>query len=339
MVIALIVNPEGFPLAYEVLPGNTQDKQTLKGFLASIEQRYGKADRIWVMDRGVPTEETLGIMRKSDPPVHYLVGTPKGLLSRLEGAFLDRSWKEVREQLDVKVLQKEDEVYVLARSGDRIQKERAIRRRRLKRLWRRLHELATMKRQSREKLLMRLGAAKQEAGQTWRLVEVQTPPFSFRLNRKALRETRCREGRYLLRTNLKDNDPASLWKMYMRLIEVEQAFKELENDLALRPIHHQLEHRIEAHIFVAFMAYCLQVTLKNLLRMQACGLTPPRVMEQMAAIQMLDVQAPTTTGQWLSMSRYTQPEPAQQLLLSMLDLELPPQPPPRITTTMPPNRT
>jgi len=338
-VIALIVNPDGFPLAYEVLPGNTQDKQTLRDFLAKIEQRYGKADRIWVMDRGVPTEETLEIMRKSDPPVHYLVGTPKGLLSSLEDAFVNRPWKEVREQLIVKLLPKEGEVYVLARSADRVQKERAIRRRRLKRLWRRLHELATMKRQSHESLLMRLGAAKQDAGQTWRLVEVQTSPFSFRLNRRALRETRCREGRYLLRTNLNENDPTSLWKMYMRLIEVEQAFKELKNDLALRPIHHQLEHRIEAHIFVAFMAYCLQVTLRNMLRRHACGLTTPRVMEQMAAIQLLDVQAPTTTGQWLTMSRYTQPEPTQQLLLSILDLQLPPQPPPRITTTMPPNQT
>jgi transposase len=339
VVIALIVNPDGFPLAYEVLPGNTQDKQTLKDFLARIEERYGKADRIWIMDRGVPTEETLEIMRKSDPPVHYLVGTPKGLLSSLEGVFLDRPWKEVHEQLDVKLVQKEGEVYVLARSGDRIQKERAIRRRRLKRLWRRLHELAAMKHQSHEKLLMRLGAAKQEAGQVWRLAEIVISPFSFRLNRKVLREVRRREGRYLLRTNLHEKDPASLWKMYMRLIEVEQAFKELKNDLALRPIHHQLEHRIEAHIFVAFMAYCLQVTLKNMLRAHACGLTPPRVMEQMAAIQMLDVQAPTTTGQWLSMSRYTQPEPTQQLLLSMLNLHLPPQPPPRITATMPPNQT
>jgi len=335
VVIALVVTPEGFPLAYEVLPGNTQDKSTLRDFLKRIETRYGKADRIWVMDRGVPTEETIQEMRASTPAVHYLVGTPKARLSRLEEDFLKCEWKQVREKLDVKLLQEEGEIYVLTRSGDRIQKERAMRRRKLKRLWRRLKELAAMKNQSQEKLLMRLGAAKQDAGQVWRLVEVQLTPFTFSLNHEALSAARRREGRYLLRTNLTNQDPAELWRMYMRLSEVEQAFKELKNDLGLRPIHHQLEHRIEAHIFVAFMAYCLQVTLKQLLRSHAGGLTPQRVMEQMAGIQMLDVLAPTTTGQWLSMARYTQPDKTQQLLITLLGMELPLQPPPKITPEMP----
>jgi len=335
VVIALVVTPEGFPLAYEVLPGNTQDKQTLRGFLRHMETRYGKAQRVWVMDRGVPTEEVLAEMRQSDPPVHYLVGTPKGQLNRLEASFAVQPWEQVREQLEVKLLAEEGEVYVLARSGDRVQKERAIRRRKLRRLWRRLQEVAAMKRQTQEQLLMRLGAAKQDAGQFWRLVRVQTEPFFFALDRAALRQARRREGRYVLRTNLAARDPATLWRMYMRLGEVEQAFKELKNDLGLRPIHHQLEHRIEAHIFVAFMAYCLQVTLKNLLRGHAGGLTPPRVMEQLAGIQMLDVQAPTTTGQWLTMARYTQPDPAAQLLLTLLGLQLPPQPPPKISPLAP----
>ena len=335
VVIALVVTPEGFPLAYEVLPGNTQDRTTLRDFLRRIETRYGKADRVWVMDRGVPTEETIQEMQTSTPPVHYLVGTPKARLNQFEEAFLKCEWQQVREKLDVKLVKEAGEMYVLTRSGDRIQKERAMRRRKLKRLWRRLKELSAMKNQSLEKLLMRLGAAKQEAGQVWRLVQVQTAPFTFCLNREALRIARRREGRYLLRTNLTHQDPEQLWRMYMRLSEVEQAFKELKNDLGLRPIHHQLEHRIEAHIFVAFMAYCLQVTLKQLLRAHAGGLTPARVMEQMAGIQMLDVLAPTTTGQWLSMSRYTQPDKTQQLLLSLLRLDLPPQPPPKITPDMP----
>lgn len=335
VVIALVVTPDGFPLAYEVLPGNTQDRTTLRDFLKRIETRYGKADRVWIMDRGVPTEETIQEMQASTPPVHYLVGTPKARLNQFEEAFLKCEWKQVREKLDVKLVEDAGEIYVLTRSGDRIQKERAMRRRKLKRLWRRLKELAAMKNQSLEKLLMRLGAAKQEAGQVWRLVEVHPAPFTFRLNRDALRAVRSREGRYLLRTNLTHQDPAELWRMYMRLSEVEQAFKELKNDLGLRPIHHQLEHRIEAHIFVAFMAYCLQVTLKHLLRAHAGGLTPPRVMEHMAGIQMLDVLAPTTTGQWLSMSRYTQPDKTQQLLISLLGLDLPPQPPPKITPDMP----
>lgn len=336
VVIALVVTPEGFPLAYEVLPGNTQDRQTLAGFLKRIEDRYGRAERIWIMDRGVPTEDTLEQMRQSDPPVRYLVGTPKGRLTRLEAAFLEQPWKQVRERLDVKWLAEDGELYVLTRSGDRVQKERGIRRRKLKRLWDRLHELAAMKRQPREKLLMRLGVAKHQAGKFWRLVQVETSPFSFRLNRQALREVRRREGRYLLRTNLPPTDPAGLWQMYMRLSEVEQAFKELKNDLGLRPIHHQLESRIEAHIFVAFMAYCLQITLRHRLRTHAGGLTTPRAMEQMAGMQMLDVLAPTTTGQWLLMSRYTQPDKTQQLLLSLLGLQLPQQPPPRITPSMPP---
>ena len=290
------------------------------------------------MDRGVPTEETISEMQTNNPPVHYLVGTPKGRLNRLETSFLACEWQQVREKLDVKLLKQDGETYVLTRSGDRAQKERAIRRRKLKRLWRRLTELAAMKRQSQEQLLMRVGAAKQNAGRVWQLVDVQLTPFAFRLDRQALRDVRRREGHYLLRTNLSSQDPTQLWRMYMRLSEVEQAFKELKNDLGLRPIHHQLERRIEAHIFVAFMAYCLQVTLKHLLRSHAGGLTPPRVMEQMAGIQMLDVLAPTTTGQWLSMSRYTQPDRTQQLLLSMLGLELPQQPPPKITSAMPVGR-
>jgi hypothetical protein len=337
VVIALVVTPEGFPLAYEVLPGNTQDKQTLPAFLRHIESRYGKAQRIWIMDRGVPTEEVLAEMRASDPPVHYLVGTPKGQLSRLEHAFAGQPWEEVRENLAVKLLPEDGEVYVLARSGDRVLKERGIRKRKLKRLWKRLKELQSMKRQTREQLLMRLGAARHEAGQFWRLVEVRTDPFRFSLNREALRQIRRHEGHYILRSNLVARDPAHLWRMYMRLGEVEQAFKELKNDLGLRPIYHQLEHRIEAHIFVAFMAYCLQVTLKNLLRQHACGLTPPRVIEQMAGIQMLDVVAPTTTGKWLTMSRYTQPDRTTHLLISLLRLQLPPQPPPQITADMPIN--
>lgn len=335
MVIALVVTPEGFPLAYEVLPGNTQDKQTLRDFLRHIETRYGKAERVWIMDRGVPTEETLAEMRQSDPPAHYLVGTPKGQLGRLEEAFAGQPWEQVRDQLTVKPLAEDGDVYVLTRSADRVQKERAIRRRKLKRLWRRLKELAAMKRQTRERLLMRLGAARQEAGQFWKLVRIQTEPFACSLDRAVLRQMSRREGHYVLRSNLSARDPAALWRMYMRLGEVEQAFKELKNDLGLRPIHHQLEHRIEAHIFVAFMAYCLQVTLKNLLRNHAGGLTPPRVIEQLAGIQMLDVWAPTTTGQWLSMSRYTQPDPATQLLLTLMRLQLPPQPPPKISPLAP----
>ncbi len=340
VVIALIVTPEGFPLAYEVMPGNTSDKTTLKDFLAAIEQQYGKAQRTWVMDRGIPTEETLQAMRASDPPVHYRVGTPKGRLTQLEKTFLTRPWEEVRESVQVKCVERDDELYVLARSQGRAGKERAMRRRRLKRLWRRLKELQQQT-LSRDELLLKLGAAKKEAGRAYGLVEIMLPDvgqpvtpetFRFHLRKNKLRQTRRREGCYLLRSNLTNNDPAALWQHYIQLTEIEQAFKELKGDLSIRPIYHQLDHRIEAHIFVAFIAYCLQVTLKFSARRLAPGLTPHAILEKFSAIQMMDVHLPTTDGRHLVLPRITQPDPDQQLLLKRLGLTLPNQLPPRLLT-------
>lgn len=341
VVIALVVTPEGFPLAYEVLPGNTSDKATLKESLEKIEARYGKANRVWVMDRGIPTEDSLATMRHAHTPVHYLVGTPRGRLSKLEKHFLCLPWEQVRESVEVKLLEAEGELYILARSHGRVQKERGMRRRRLKRLWKRLFELQRQ-RLSRDQLLLKLGAAKKDAGQAYRLVGIQLPPkdqavnahtFTFSLNKDKLRHVRRREGHYLLRSNLSAEDPGKLWQYYLQLTEVEQAFKELKSDLAIRPIYHQLDERIEAHIFVAFLAYCLQVTLKQRLRALAPGLTPGAVLEKFAAMQMVDVHLPTTDGRELILSRYTEPDKDQQLLLQRMKLELPAQPPPKITTT------
>ncbi len=233
VVIALIVTPEGFPLAYEVLPGNTADNTTL-----------------------------------------------------------------------------------------------------LKRLWAWLKQLSAM-RLKREDLLMKLGAARAKSPAAWRLVDVELAPhgaaFSFALNRNKLRQVRRREGRYLLRTNLQGRDPAQLWQFYIQLVEIEAAFKTLKDDLGLRPVYHQLEQRIEAHIFVAFLAYCLRVTLRARLKPRAGGLTPRAVLDKFAAIQMLDVHFPTTDGRTLILSRYTEFNPDQRLLARQLNLDLPPQPPPRIT--------
>jgi transposase len=335
VVIALIVTPDGFPLAYEVLPGNTADCTTLHDALRKIEAQYGKADRIWVMDRGIPTEETLAEMRKADPPVSYLVGTPKGRLSKLEKALLDRPWQAVREGVEVKLLPQEQEMYVLAQSHARINKERAMRQRKLKWLWARLKEIAAMEKLTREELLMKLGAARSRARAAWRLIDIEVAPkaatFNFVLNRNKLRQTRRREGRYLLRTNLCAEDPAKLWKFYIQLVEVEAAFKNLKDDLQLRPIYHQLEHRVEAHIFVAFLAYCLHVTLRAKLKPLAPGLTPRAVLDKLARIQMLDVHFPTTDGRTLILSRYTELNADQKLLVKRLKLDLPSQPPPRIT--------
>jgi hypothetical protein len=334
VVIALIVTPEGFPLAYEVMAGNTADCTTLQGFLKKIEEQYGKAERIWVMDRGIPTEEVLEEMRRSEPPVYYVVGTPKGRLSRYEQALADRPWHEVREGVEVKLLAQEQEVYVLARSRERIHKERSMRRRQMKRLWKRLHQLRDME-LSRDELLLKLGAAKQQSPSVWKLAEIEIPErdgsFQFSLRRDRLRKVRRREGRYLLRTNLVGRDPAEMWKFYTQLVQVEEAFKTLKGDLAIRPIHHQREQRIEAHIFVAFVAYALHVTLRRRLRDLAPGLTPRAVLEKFRTMQMIDVHLPTTDGRKVILSRYTQPEPELRILLKQLRMSLPEQPPPRVT--------
>ena len=335
VVIALIVTPDGFPLAYEVLPGNTADCTTLRGALQKIEAQYGKAQRVWVMDRGIPTEEVLAEMRQADPPVSYLVGTPKGRLSKLEKVLLDLPWQAVREGVDVKLLAQEQELYVLAQSHARMNKERAMRRRKLKWLWARLKQIAAIEKLSREELLMKLGAARAKARAAWRLINVEVATkgasFSFALNRDKLRQARRREGRYLLRTNLSAEDPTKLWQFYLQLVEVEAVFKNLKDDLQLRPIYHQLEHRIEAHILVCFLAYCLHVTLRAKLKPLAPGLTPRAVLDKFAAIQMLDVHFPTTDGRTLILTRYTELNAEPKLLVRRLKLDLPSQPPPRIT--------
>lgn len=282
-------------------------------------------------------------MRQSEPPVSYLVGTPKGRLTRLERSFLTQPWAEARESVQVKLLEQAGELYVLARSEGRVDKERAMRRRRLKKLWKRLKELR-QQHLNRDELLLKLGAAKKEAGRAYGLVELRLPEanqpvtadtFAFRLRKEKLRQTRRREGCYLLRSNLTATDPAMLWQYYLQLTEIEQAFKELKGDLSLRPIYHQLDHRIEAHLFVAFIAYCLQVTLKFQARQLAPGLTPRAILEKLSPIQMVDVHLPTTDGRHLILPRYTQPNPDQQLLLQRLKLVLPQQPPPRIRSATP----
>ena len=340
VIIALVVTPDGLPLAYEVMQGNTSEKTTLKAFLKKIEEQYGRAQRIWVMDRGIPTEEQLREMREVDPPVAYLVGTPRGRLSKLEKPFLELPWAKVKESVEVKLLAQEGELYILARSQGRWQKERAMRRRRLKSLWKRLQELQGQQLE-RDQLLLKLGAAKAEAGRACGLVEVQVPKpeqpvnaetFTFRWRKDKLRQAMRREGRYLLRSNLPAEDPARLWQHYVQLTEIEAVFRALKSDLAIRPIYHQKDSRIEAHIFVSFLAYCLYITLGQRLRTLAPGLTPRAVLEKMSAIQMVDVWVPTTDGRLLILPRYTQPEKDHQMLLHQLHLQLPSQPSPRIVS-------
>jgi transposase len=339
VVMALVVTPDGLPLAYEIMPGNTSDRTTLKSFLARIEALYGKADRIWVMDRGIPTEEVLEQMRAEG--IHYLVGTPKSRLSRMEQALLDRPWSKVHEALQVKLLEQDGEVYVLARSEDRRNKERAIRRRKLKRL---VQGLNVLKRRpvSRDALLQKIGALKAEAGLVKQFVRIHLPQEGEPVTRATFhcsfdwagwRRSCEREGAYLLRGYLPAaiaRDGVSLWRMYMQLVQVEQAFKNLKSDLSVRPIHHQIEPRVEAHILVAFLGYALLASLRMKLQHAAAGLTPRAVLEKLAAIRMVDVCIPTTDGRLLVMPRYIEPDAPQQLVLDKLNLTLPPQPPPRI---------
>jgi transposase len=340
VIIALVVTPDGLPLAYEVMQGNTSEKTTLKAFLKKIEEQYGQAKRIWVMDRGIPTEDQLREMREANPPVAYLVGTPRGRLSKFEKPFLELPWAKVKESVEVKLLARDGELYILARSQGRWQKERAMRRRRLRSLWQRLQQLQAQELE-RDQLLLKLGAAKAEAGRAYGLVEVQVPKpeqpvnaetFTFRWRKDKLRQAMRREGRYLLRSNLPAEDPALLWQHYVQLTEIEAVFRALKSDLAIRPIFHQKDSRIEAHIFVSFLAYCLYITLGQRLRALAPGLTPRAVLEKMSAIQMVDVWVPTTDGRLLILPRYTQPEKDHQMLLHQLHLQLPSQPSPRIVS-------
>jgi Transposase DDE domain len=304
VVIALVITPEGFPLAYEVMAGNTSDRTTLRGFLEKIENTYGKARRVWVMDRGIPTEEVLQEMRDPARGLCYLVGTPRGKIRQYEKQWLELPWQKVRESVEVKLFADQGELFVLAKSEGRRAKETAMRRRRLARLLRKLRAL----RRScppRDQLLLRIGTARKEAGRAYRFVRLGLPKegepvtgqsFTFALDKEKLRKAELRDGHYLLRSNLVAEDPAVLWERYVQLTQIEAAFKSLKSKLGLRPIYHQLEHRVEAHVLIAFLAYCLLVTLKSRLQALAPGLTPRAVLEKLAPFRCWMCASPPPTG-------------------------------------------
>jgi hypothetical protein len=338
IVIALVVTPEGLPLAYEVLPGNTSDKTTLRGFLEPIERQYGKARRVWLMDRGVPTEEVLAEMRAADPPVFYLVGTPKGRLTRLQKHLIDKPWQEARPGVRVKLLPQADELYVFAQSRARIAKERAMRRRQLKRLWARLKQLSTML-LTREELLMKLGASRNQfrkalalgrgrGGRRQRCPQLSARPHQAATGALARgtipaapQSGRGRPGQAVEPLSAAGDDRGGLREPQRRS----------RDPADLSPTR----ARIEAHVFIAFLAYCLHVTLGRRLHALAPGLTPRTVPEKFAAVQMIDVHLPTTDGRELLLTRSTEPEPELKLLLNKLKLDLPAQPPPKITLAHP----
>jgi transposase len=327
LVIALVVTPDGFPLAYEVLTGNTSDGTTLRGFLKKIEDTYGKARRVWVMDRGIPSEAILQEMREPERQTFYLVGTPKGKINQHEKKWLDLPWQKVRDSVEVKLYQHEGELYVLAKSEGRQEKENAMRRKRLARL---LRKLRTMRKSlpKRDQLLLRIGTAKKEAGRAFGFMKIQLPKsgqavtretFSFQVDKSKLQAAEQRDGHYLLRSNLTAEDPAVLWTRYVQLTQIESVFRCLKSELGIRHIYHQLEQRADAH-----------VTLKNRLMIHAPGLTSAAVLEKLATIQMVEVWIPMVDGRWLVWPRHTQPDKDVQAMLDHRQLTLPSPPPPRI---------
>ncbi len=292
VVIALVITPEGLPLAYEVMDGNTSDRTTLRSFLDKIEASYGRARRVWVMDRGIPTEAVLEEMRTSERAVFYLVGTSRSKIRQYEKKWLDLPWQKVRDAVEVKLFAEAGELYVLAKSEGRGAKERAMRRKKLARL---LRKLRAMQRSGprRDQLLLRMGAARKEAGSVYRFLQIQVPregeavmrhSFHFRVDQTKLKAAELQDGHYLLRSNLVGEDPAVLWERYVQLAQIEAAFKAMKSELGIRPLYHQLGHRVEAHILVAFLAYCLLITLKNRLQALAPGLTPKAVLEKRASL-------------------------------------------------------
>ena len=324
-----------------MLNGNTADCSTLRDFLKKIETTYGKARRVWVMDRGIPTEAILKEMREPERQTFYLVGTPKGRINQHEKKWLDLPWQKVRDSVEVKLYEHEGELYVLAKSSGRQAKEIAMRRKRLVRL---LRKLRAMRRSlpQRDPLLLRIGAAKKDAGRAFGFVKICLPEkdepvsratFTFHTDKTKLKAAEQRDGHYLLRSNLTAEDPAVLWTRYVQLTQIESVFRSLKSELGVRPIYHQLEHRADAHVLIAFLAYCLQVTLKNRLLIHAPGLTPAAVLEKLATIQMVEVWIPMLDGRWLVLPRHTQPEPDVRALLDQIRISLPSQPPPRIKSS------
>ncbi len=335
ILIALIVTPEGFPLDYEILPGNTSEKTTLKPLLDKIESKYGKAGRVWLMDRGIPTEAVLEYMRENG--IDYLVGTPRKLLDEFQQELSIKNWHDVNDSVRIKQIDKDGESYVLARSKERMAKERAMRKRKLRKYLEGLEKLKKCR--SRDLFMQRLGKLKHQAGSSHKCVTLTIPKnkdrieqgeFEYKFETDKYREMIYRDGTYFLRTNQKGKNGRELWQEYMLQCNVEQAFRELKSDLGIRPIYHHKEERVDAHVFVAFMSYCLQVTLRHKLRASACGITAQAALETMSRIQMLDVSFETQDGRTLLMQRYTEPQEDQRLLLYHLRMEMPPQKPPKI---------
>jgi transposase len=334
LVLAIVVTPEGFPLSYEVFDGDRADVTTLEAMLDQVEAKHGRARRVWVFDRGIVSEANLQKLRARGG--QYVVGTPRRRLEAYEQELLEGSWQQISPSVQVQLIQQDQETYVLARSVDRARKEEAMRWRQVRGLMRDLVKLRRSIRRSTlvdaDKVLMRLGRLSERWPRAWHYVstEWEEAKLSWQWDRPALRLAQHRDGAYLLRTNLSDHSPETLWRMYVQLTEVEAVFRALKSELAIRPIWHWVGPRVEAHVMVAFLGYCLWVCLKQKLKATAPGLSPWQVLDQFKRIVQVEVWFKLRAGGAICLPRITQPEPAQAMLLHQLDWSLPEQPPPRI---------
>lgn len=347
MVIALIVNHAGFPFSYETFDGNRADVTTMETILRMVERKYGKARRIWVMDRGIVSEANLEAIRRREGK--YLVGTPRSQMKQFEAELLKDNWVQVRAEVEVKqvTIPGGEETYILCRTAGRKEKEQAIRNRFSTRMEGALERLAktieTGRLKDRNKMERRLGRIQASHPQVNDLYEVELRDtaqgvrlhWAMKKDRGNWRE--LREGAYLLRTNLKANSAEELWSQYMQLTEAEATFRALKSELSIRPLFHQKEPRVKAHVMVAFLGYALWVTLKHLLKRRpaiapqpsASGvnnvqpLSPMKALALLSTLQSVDVVLPTTEGREIRLRRITEPTDEQKSLLHQLRLTLP----------------
>jgi len=336
LVLALIVNPEGFPCSYEVFNGNRADVTTLEVILRLVERKYGKARRIWVMDRGIVSEANLAAIRKRDG--QYLVGTPRSKMKEFEAHLKqEANWEQVRDEVQVKLISIPggQETFILCKTEGRQRKEHAIRNRFSRRMEAALDSLQKQVKsgrlKNRDKIHVRIGRILASHPQVADLYEVAVKEASGQLSlewsaKDGQRQWReAREGAYLLRTNLTATTASELWAKYMQLTEVEAAFRALKSELSIRPLFHQLERRVKAHVMVGFLGYALWVTLKHLLRRKQSEWSATQALVELATLQSADIVLPTTDGREIRLRRITEPTAGQQRLLSQLAIDLPDQ--------------
>lgn len=334
LVIAIVVTPEGFPLSYEVFDGNRADVTTLEAMLDQVEAKHGRARRVWVFDRGMVSEANLQRLRERGG--QYVVGTPRHRLQDYQKELLEGTWQQINESVQVQLIAQEQETYVLARSVERAKKEEAMRWRQIRGLMRDLVRLRRSIRKGAladaDKVMMRLGRLSERWPRAWHYVSAKWKEgkLNWHWDRQALGLAQHRDGAYLLRTNLSDHSPEALWRMYVQLTEVEAVFRALKSELAIRPIWHWVGPRVEAHVMVAFLGYCLWVCLKQKLKGSAPGLSPWQLLDQFKRIVQVEVWFKLKAGGAICLPRITQPEAAQAMILHQMNWSLPEQPPPRI---------